>query len=267
MLIGNRLQDPVSFPKNDDEWHSFLDKDRHTYDPVEVALRINDYFESMPETSATIAQRTLSNQTGITRMRIMNEVMHLLGSWRIPDYYSKNTSWVNPTYEHRHRYADAAAVCECGAPVLRERFGDKYKQPLDVQEHNDDCCRLDRVQARGRMWEKRREIITEMTSLGHSFRQTNFRLGFAGDTDHGNDLAVKCGLDTDALQREGRAKVARTAIVLLRDYSTQDVADLYGLSRSALSRMLREETTASGRTLYSHRRRFKKTGSVIEASA
>lgn len=261
-IIGNRLNEPVSFPKQNSEWHEFLNS-RFKHDRVDAALRIKTELEKLPNTAATIADRRLRRKTGLPRGAYTDDVMHLLGSWRVPEHYSNGkTSWVNPNYENRQRHADAAVVCECGTPTLRERFGKTYEQPIDVEEHDEGCCRLNRVEARAEMWRKRRAIIKKMTGLGHSFRQTNFRLGFAGETAHGNKLAEKCGLDSAELQRRGRARVARTAIVLLRDYSTEDVASLYDISGSALGRLLREETTASGRKLYSHRRRFKKTGNV-----
>lgn len=260
-----RLADPVSFPREDDEWHSFLESGPS--DTVAAALRVKRYLQSLPETAATVSSREIHENTGVSYAQLTPELMAFLGSWEVPEVFGRihgPQKYTNPHHEYRHRFSDAVAVCQCGTPHLRERFTEEYPQPVVVSTHGEDCCPLYRRDVQARLWQNRCEIAIEMLRLGHSARATGPRLGFAVDSEHGWKVISKCGLDPKEMVLEGRRRSLRTFIVLARDYSTADIAELYGVSKAAVSRLMRTETTASPKALYSYRRRYDKAGRVLE---
>lgn len=253
-----RLAEPVSFPKSDDEWHSFLHPDFGPEEPVRAVIRLKRYLESKPEYKTVFSSKQLRREADIEGRATFHRLMKFLGSWKVPEYYNADGSWVDPNSDEKHRYAGAGVVCECGTPIVREEFGNSQEQPLAMadQSHADDCCKRWRVQARGRLWEERKKAIEEMTNYGFSIRQTQPRLGYEVSSDHGHKLAKFCGLDSEKLIREARERVVRSFIVLSREYSTDTVAELYDVSRGTVNRSLRNETNVNGKTLYSYRRRM-----------
>lgn len=242
-----RLEEPVSFPKDKDEWHHFLAGN------VDKALKIREHVNNLPETSATWR---LNDVDGLDPQGVHRGLVKLTGSWKAPTHMTNNRDrhWVNPNYRHAQHYSDAAVECECGIPVLRQSFSEKEKQPAHHQEHNDCCNKIHRQKARLELLKNRREIIKEVYEYGHSATGMIERLGYPRRREMGAGDAKDLGVDLGKLARDGRRKVARTAMVLCREYKPEKIATLFGVHRRSISEILTRETKTSSKKLYSVRR-------------
>jgi len=242
-----RLEEPVSFPKDTSEWHSFLAGN------VEKALKIRRHVENLPETSATWR---LNDVDGLDPQGIHRGIVKLTGAWKVPHHITNNRDrhWVNPNHVHAQHYSDAVVECGCGIPVLRQSFGENEKQPAHHQEHNDCCNKIYRTEARLQLLKNRREIVKDVYDYGHSATGMIERLGYPERREMGAGDAKDLGLNLGKLAREGRKKVARTAMVLCREHSPETIAKIYGVHRRSISEILTQETKTSSKKLYSVRR-------------
>lgn len=266
----SRLDDPVSFPKNNDEWHSFLLSTtdvESTHDRVELLIKLRDYIDARPETSATF-KITNALDDGEATM-ITPEMLHLIGTWRVPDtaISSRVATAVNPNAAHAEHYSDMAVRCGCGAVMLREAVGENQPQPAQQQDHNEDCHKIHRHETRLQLLKNRRDAIIEMSHLGLTYREMASRIGYHRQKDVVPTVARNCGIDTDELQREGRRKTIRTFMVLLREYSPRVIGRLYDLSPRSVSDAVRKESVADPAALYSVRRRNGTTSGKLKATA
>ena len=267
MIGQERLSEPVSFPKSDDEWHSFLKspamlrkqdgRDHSYHDRVKILLEILDYIDGLKPYNATFK---LPDVVGSNRSSLVtDEMMHFIGCWEVPDRFTSNyqngRKWVNPRYEHAMHYTEAAVVCGCGAIVARESFSEKQKQPAQVQAHADGCHKIHRHEYRAELLRKRRDMIIEMAGLGLNFQMMANRLGYPSSSDTVQKIALSTGLDTIELMKEARRKTARTMLVLSREYDPQDIGRLYGVTRKSVTEIVRKETVGNPQKLYLVRRR------------
>lgn len=248
-MIGNRLDNPVSFPKRRDEWHSYLDNH------VENAIAIREFIKNAPRTKAMISPTEIDGLT-TTPNHIPNELFELAGSWQAPTELSERKRFVNPNYEHPHHYSDALVVCDCGIPVIREQFSDNSPQPAHHQEHEDDCTRINRVETRLKLMKRRKELVERMAMMGISYRKMLPRLGYPMKSQ-GRIIKMtdQYGIDRDELATNARAKIARTVVVLSREYSPKTIGRVFGVDKSSISDMVRKETTADGMSLFQYRQR------------
>ena len=250
---ANRLEEPVSFPKNGSEWHSWLDG------YVEDALVIREYVDSLPETAATFGLRRVNDELSVKHDLVPDGVVKLTGAWPRPDVLPGSaqgmSKWVNPNYIHSQHYSDTVAMCDCGIPVLREYFGDKEKQPAHHQDHKDDCNKIYRKRARLELLENRKEIIKDVYYHGHSLRGNKNRLGYGPNVELGSKTATDVGIDLQELRMESRKTVARTLLVLSRDYKSETIGKLYGVSQSTVNRIIKDETVGTPEVMRSVRRR------------
>jgi len=246
-----RLDDPVQFPKSDDEWHSFL---RGQW--FDVALSAREYVDDLPETRATFYPADIPgvHEWGTTDERLIR----LTGAWPVPDtiHDTKNQKekWVNPNYKYAENYAEAMSECVCGAPVLRLKYDTSRNQPEWQQEHGDECCKVDRMKARVRLLENKQEIIKRAYKLGQSYHSVQEQLGCRTESNRSAEEADQLGIDREKLSLEGRKKLVRTCMVLAREHSTTDIATVFGLYRSSVSDMLTKESVTTATKLYSVRR-------------
>jgi len=242
-----RLEDPVSFPKDKSEWHHFLEG------RVDDAVRLRDYVDNLPETSATFR---INNIDGFDPQGMHRGLVKLTGAWKAPTTITNNRDrhWTNPNYKYAHHYSDAAVECECGIPVLRQQFSENEKQPAHHQDHKDGCTKIDRLENQVEIAKNRKQIVKEAYQYGHSAASQIQRLGYSDRRKVGAGDVEGLGLDLAELAREGRKKVARTAMVLCREHSPVKVAKIYGMSRKSLSQIVTKETKSDASALYSVRR-------------
>lgn len=247
-----RLENPVSFPKNDDEWHSFLKND------FENALTIKRYVENLPETAATFKLKTLDDEFDKPFANIDHRIVKLTGAWPVPDLLDSNqlaTKFVNPNYKHAHHYSDCIVQCDCGAPVIRQRYGPEEKMPTYHERHSDDCNKINRIECRVEILKNRKAALEEWYMLGHNMHRARARLGYStGNNNIGMNEVEGWGLDLRELYQTGRSRLARTLMVLMRKYRTSRVAELYGISKSSCSKIVSEETVSNSKTLYNVRK-------------
>lgn len=243
----DRLQEPVSFPKEKSEWHSFLEGN------VEKALKIRNHVEDLPETSATWR---LNDVPGLDPQGVHRGIVKIAGSWKAPEIITNNRDrhWVNPNYKYAQHYAGVAVQCECGIPVVRQQFGPDEEQPAHHQEHNEDCNNIYRKEAELKILKNKKRIVKDLYAHGHSPSGKIERLGYAKTNDFTGGDARALGLNLTELAREGRKRLARTCMVLCREHSTRDIAKIFGLSPTALSSIITKETKSDASVLYSIRR-------------
>jgi len=248
-----KLENPVSFPKDKTEWHSWLEGH------LDDALLIREYVEDLPKTAATFGLGAIEDELSFRRDNLPHSVVKLTGAWLKPDELPGSnqgaSKWVNPNYMHAQHYSDAVAMCECGVPILREYFGEDERQPAHHQEHNDNCCKIYRQRSRLQLMENKRDIVKDGVYHGHAMYKLNKRLGYSDNYEFKGDRAAELGLDAQELRVAARKKIARTMLVLSRTHRPQDIGKAYGISKSAANRMLKRETVADAHTLWSVRRR------------
>lgn len=247
-LSNTRLENPVTFPNQNAEWHYWLDG------CVEAALTIREYIENLPDTAITFKPMDIGVNTSIPKIQ---KCCKLAGAWKLPETMPNhaNQKWVNPNATHAHRYSDAVTICACGTPMIKMAFSNSEPQPTDSQEHND-CIRPDRLEARAELLRNRIEIIKEIYEYGHTVWGMRHRLGLKPDSSVGGAIRQDLGMNLEKHGRKSRAKVARTATVLLRDYASTTVGELFGMSGKAISEIVSKETTADPQILYKYRRKY-----------
>lgn len=251
VLWKSRLEDPVSFPRYDHQWHSFLQGE------FDIALKIKRFVDDLPESRATFKLRDID--LGVHRANIDNRTVKLTGAWEMPDELAGNSNiqkWVNPNYVHSQHYSDAVVRCECGIPVLREHFSPDEPQPGYHQEHEPDCDKIKRAKTRLRLLQNRKRIIEEAYYLGQSLNEVVPRLGYSSSRQPGSKTVDDLGLDFKELSIEGRKRLARTFMVLSREYTTREIGELYGISSDSVARMLTKETKTDAATMYKARRKM-----------
>jgi len=248
-LSNTRLETPVQFPRENTEWHFWLQG------RVDKALTIREHIENLPKTAVTFTAQDID---GLSPGLPYNpNLLKLAGSWQVPDTYTNNrkVKWVNPHATYSYRYSDAITRCACGTPMVKQAFSTKHPRPADTQEHTD-CIRPDRLEARAELLRNRIEIIKEIYEYGHTVSGMGNRLGLKRDSSLGGDVNNELGLALEDLGQKSRAKVARTATVLMREYPATIVGELFGLSGKAISNIVTKETNVDTKMLYKHRRKY-----------
>ncbi len=248
--MTKRLEDLVSFPKNDFEWHSFLDG------YVEDAVVIREYIDNQRPTTATFSLGPIKDELSIQHSQIPDGILKLMGSWVVPKQLSNNRarSWVNPNYKHAQHYSEALVTCGCGIPVLRQSFSENEKQPAHHQEHNEDCTKIDKLDSRKRLLENRRDIIIDGYNHNQTLNSMVKRLGYSSERPYSTKQCHNLGIDIDELMLTKRRKIARTIMVLCRQYSPSVVGEIYDLDRASVAKILTKETKSNSKALYGVRR-------------
>jgi len=249
MKQNSRLETPVSFPKQDAEWHSFLRGN------VDTALAIREFIDGLPDTAATFKLKQIDGLE-TTPTHIPRGILKLMGSWEVPLELSdhKVSSWVNPNHIHAHHYSDALTECGCGIPVLRESFGENEQQPAHHQEHNESCTKIMRLESRAELLRNRRDIIRDGYRHNQSLNALSTRLGYDSERPISNHECEDLGIDLPELMTDSRQRLARSVMVLCRSYSPATVGEIYGLGKRAVSRILDVETQSTAKKMYSIRR-------------
>lgn len=203
-------------------------------DYPQVALTTREFLDGLPETSATFRRYEIAKQYDVKSNWILDDILHLLGSWKIPDYYdvqeSRGVRWVNPHYVHRERYSDVAAQCRCGAVIQQMPQSTPNAQFLDGEGHRDDCRVEWRARAIAKLYEQRRTVLRRNALLARPARQDLDRLHLA-DPRKVTYITKALDLDLQSLLTRGYEKRNNTIRDLLAaGYSTADIAAIYGIS-------------------------------------
>lgn len=251
--------DPVSFPKSDDEWFSWIipstrSQNAKLHDRVKLMADIRKGIEGLRETTTTFK---LTDFISNGRARaVPDEMMYYLGSWKRPDTMNskKNANlWVNPGYKHAHVYTDCVAKCGCGA--VTEKFNSGLRDSgIAGSEHTEDCCTLYRYEHAAQILRNRQEAIKQGLLFNHSLRSMAARLGYDHRNFTGGSLNRSYEIDLRELAREGRRREIRTFMVLARDYSPQELSGAFGVSPSEIRRRLKVESNTDNSKLYRIRR-------------
>jgi len=96
--------------------------------------------------------------------------------------------------------------------------------------------------------------VVEAYEYGHSAASQIQRLGYSGERKVGAGDVQHLGLDLAQLAQDGRKKVARTAMVLCREYSPETIGKLFGMHRKSISQIVTKETKSNSKALYAVRR-------------
>jgi len=249
MKQNSRLQTPVAFPKTDDEWHSFL------RDNIQNALAVREFLDSLPDTQATFKLKRIDG-LDMSHAHLPRGILKIMGSWQVPRQLSngRSSAWVNPSYQHAQHYSDALVECGCGIPVLRESFSENEKQPTHHQEHNGSCNKIMRSEARVQLLKNRRDIIVDGYEHNQSLNALSTRLGYKSERPISNKHCADWGIDLHALMQDSREQLARTCMVLCREYPPSTVGEIYDMDKRTVSQIVDLETEASAKKMYSIRR-------------
>lgn len=256
MSVESVDSEAADLPESEDVGcHEFLLKgpDAKTH-PFELALQLAEYLDGKPETAATFQPVDVIGHRAIRNLD--DRVLHLLGSWKVPDYYTKNVNkgvkWVNPNYRDRGRYSDAATRCECGALMTRTEKVRNSSLLDGENEHTDRCRKSWRLRAQARIYEKRSEIAHEMVALGHDFHTIARRLGLSKDAEDYLDR------DSDESVRHkdrARQRIANTAAELFREFKPKEVGRVYGFAgRDGIAQLVNARTDHTTGELAKRRR-------------
>ena len=247
-LTNTRLEHTVSFPKDESEWHSWLDG------YVQEALTVREFIENLPDTAATFKPTDIDISIDVQRR---NHLLKLAGAWPAPETVTNSSTpkWINPNATDAIRYSDAVTKCACGVPMLYQKFSEGEQQPTHHQEHKSNCLKPDRLEARARILRNRREIILEAYNYGHAPNTWRDRLGVKSRVV-GGSMWRELNIDGTQKGHEMRERMAKTAIVLSREYSPKTIGRLFGQSADMIKQLLRKETDIDPMTLYKHRRKY-----------
>ncbi|WP_372611573.1 hypothetical protein [Halomonas sp.] len=250
-LGGDALDEPVSFPKSDDEWHERLWGDR---DNIERTIRMKYAFKQMKTTAAHVPWSRLKQLSGVRGKHAPDDHLNFIGSWRVPLWKFQgqgvNRKWMNPDYAHKRLFPEACGLCGCGIPIVRRNMPDDFNPPTRITEHNEGCCTHDRMQGYAELWRERKAVLEQTFYFGKPMTWASERLAFDNNIQHIPSIAQKCGINTTEAAQAGRRRVVRSLIVLLREYHPKDVAYLYDVKTRWLSQMVNEESTSSSQALY-----------------
>lgn len=238
------------------EVHSFLLQSQDArIDPVDVMVNLREGVTQLPETATTFKPKNyVEHPTAVD-----DQMLVLLGSWPVPDVYpaagGNGRKWVNPNSPDRHLYSDVVTRCECGAILVREEriHGETIGQ--SEQDHTDACRKQDRLRARARLAERRREILLEGYWLRRSGAQMSPRLGLTG-RDSVGPIAQAVGVDAEQERQRGERISARTMTRLLERYSPKVVGEVYGLSGEGVRAKVRRQLGTDPAELYERRKRL-----------
>lgn len=256
------LDEPVRFPKwGSDSWHDFLVRPEDsrasasTKQPYERVIDLRQTIaEDIPETTTTF--RLGNHIDEHTTVNYSDEILALAGTWRVPDELAATTTGsarvVNPNNPGAYVYSDTFPVCACGTPIRRvESSSTDFSQFPSDNEHGSDCHLGHRFRARAERVERQRDLVKRLAHLYCPPEYFKARLGYPPDYSGLPARMRDYSIDYAALLREGRRRMVRTMLVLVRSISPDTVGDIYGMEGAeSAATMIRNETTADPKTLY-----------------
>lgn len=222
--------------------------------PFDCALALADALDQKPTTAATFHPATIVGDIDIRNLDA--RIFHLLGSWKLPEYYTSNagrgSKWVNPNYHDRARYADVAVRCECGTLIIRSETVAGESLIPGENEHAPDCRRSWRHRTLARLFERREEIATEMLALGHDINDLTPRLGIQ-ETSNLAPYVDTPTFDVDAHKARARQRIANTAAELLTRHPPADVGAVYGTGAKFITQVVNRLTDTTADECYHER--------------
>lgn len=228
-------------PADEKLTHEFLlSTSVRKHHPVNVALAVRRGIEALPQTAGTFTRERILEGAEFRIAAITDEMVKLVGSWEASPHYvpEKNNDGrlVNPAYLHAERYADGIVKCKCGTLVAHDKTAGTRAVDLPhqrIDDHSDDCLTHWRYSARAELLERRKHIIEEMVSLGHSGSDCYDRLGLTeqGTITH---LTEGIGVDIRALKEEYQQRRKNTIIELLTLFSPTLIGEVYGISATTV---------------------------------
>lgn len=217
--------------------------------PIEIQIALREYVEDLPKTKATFTKKEALDGTDLTYHGIHDKMLHHVGSWLAP-VDGNNERWVNPNYEHRHKYTDLLVECECGAKMARLQ-DDEHVSIDGSHGHTDDCTQQMKYRTKAKLCEKRADIIREIRLSGHSPSKMEKRLNLSGGLGY---LYDNLGVDVGELQDEYTEARRNTILHLLKNHDTQTVARAYGISPQRLRGIVSEDSPYTLRQFNNYRK-------------
>lgn len=220
----------------DDPIHDFLVTDGCLSKTAEAIPRIREYVSELPKTAGTFK---LADIDGVRPQTLDTVHVEFAGVWRLSERYAqssgRNQNYVNPNTSQPHAYSDIFVECECGT-LINHEMNDYTTAVRRGQEHADDCLPHQRKQAEAELHMKRYKLFHRLSALGWKGRDIAPRFGIKGN-DVGS-TAKQYHLSLRDLYDVYRQLAGATYRYLVRtnDASGLDVAEVYGHSRSALSK-------------------------------
>lgn len=202
---------------------------------------LREYIEDLPPTAATFRPIDAVEERDSEYTHVAPEYVELVGGWPLPDIYERSGTkrYVNPNYEHAHRYSDVIVECACGA-VMNVSY-DNDDTSLDVEhDHADDCKRYHRLEARAQLLREREKTLLRcVAEFGWTTREFSSRMGVERHT-----CWQHFGYNIDELRKPYQQRIGNTYALLTNrpDVSPEIMTDIYGLSRQTLRKYARTRT-------------------------
>lgn len=222
-----------------DALHTFLiTADGGLSDGARVLPEVREQMADLPDTSATFR---LTHFDGVTSQQLSKEHLEFLKAWPVHDIHGGNgpRQFVNPNYAHAHRYTDLVTRCECGALLTRNYEGE-HNALRDEHSHYAGCLPHYRLRARADMTEQRYELMVRLGKFGWKGAEMAPRFGVSGSSM--SMFASRFNTDLGEVYEQYKRRAANTYAYLVRErgISAATVADVYGHSRTTMTRWARE---------------------------
>lgn len=199
--------------------------------PIEQLAALREYTSDLPSTKAVFKL----SDTPLQDHHHLDKFLVMVGSWRVPDRLGNNrqVQAVNPNYEHRSEYSDAAAVCECGA-VTTSTSGSVPECRLAT------CNSLYRSEVVRDVWQRRASIIDRTLKLGQSNQYLAARLDLKGPR---NVSRVLDELNIDGARLREQAKTQQKQLIrdLGETFPTTTLAAAFGKHRNTIRKWQRAD--------------------------
>ena len=198
--------------------------------------------QSLPKTASsfTATQLAVENATRFDPIHY-----EFCKAWLKPEDYGptgRRQRYVNPNYQHAHRFSDIIVDCRCGATVVRN-YEDE-QSPLDAKSaHNESCLPHWRLRARADMSEKRWRMIQRLGWLGWKGMDMGHRFGVT--KNHCGSYARDYNFTLREAYNQYRVAAGKTAaycITFIEDVTLADMADIYGHHSKSIRDWMKEHT-------------------------
>lgn len=233
------------------DFHGFLLTDtgelRHTAAKVP---RVRELIDGLHHTCSTFTTKDVDADLSGEEFR---KCILLTKAWPFHEAYGvngKNKRYVNPSFEHAHRYSDVVAECACGtsfAPLCEDIEWDAIRHEADhftAEKHGEGCERYNWHFVKGELCRQRYELVKLLPWLGWKVSDIATRFGGLSDSEVCR-IAKRNELSTIADGVEAyRESVGNTAAYLLAytDTDTQTIADIYGHTGNTIRRYIRNRS-------------------------
>lgn len=230
--------------RRDAEIHGWWEIDGDPTDRLEAMVDLREHVADLLPTAQTFQLTDVSGEWHYTK--VTEEMIRMTGAWPLPDVFAQGNQssqrWVNPNYGHRHRMPESYAECECGT-ILSRGYHDGGNSFETEHDHTDDCGVPERLRARARMLEMRREALVRGLRLGHSGRQLAPQIGVRAKGV--GEIARSLGISLDDEKEIYRRRSGRTyAEFCSRGYDPHLIADAYDVHHATLQRRANAYTEA-----------------------